>query len=558
MKSLFETLQDHDLGFFRIVAELWGVPEPDQSGAPGASSLTDELIAPGRIEEIASALPRAAQEALEFLLQRAGRCPWTDFTRQFGSIREVGPGRRDRERPWRSPQSPTEMLWYRALIGRQFVDTETGPREFAFVPREFQSRLTPARPEGGALAGSPAPTPDRVLGSGSRLVDDSDTLLAALRLRPEPNLPISEERGAALAPFLFYPRSIDLLSTLLRELGSIGGDPAAIDPDAVREFLTLSRSDALHTLGQAWRRSSRWNDLRLAERLDAPGGKWPNEPDLTRAALLARLQRIPAGLWRDLGSFSDHLRETEPGFARPGGEFDSWYLRDRESGRFLRGFEHWEAIEGALIHRVISGPLYWLGVVELGLYESSGRGPSFRLTDRAPSLLSGEPPAALNEAAASGSVASTGVIRIPRLCDRTIRYGVARMGAWVGREQDDFLYRVTPRSLDHAAQQGLTPRHFKTLIEEAGGGQAPPTLIRAIERHFRHGRSIGLQHGLVVKFEDPSQMRHLLKDRRISKMIKEQLGEHAALLHEGQLERFLDACAAEGVLAQPPEAVDSP
>ena len=29
-------------------------------------------------------------------------------------------------------------------------------------------------------------------------------------------------------------------------------------------------------------------------------------------------------------------------------DFDSWYLRNRATGgEFLRGFEHWEAVEGA-------------------------------------------------------------------------------------------------------------------------------------------------------------------------------------------------------------------
>lgn len=558
MRSLFETLQDRDLGFLRIVAELWGVREPDQSGPQGASSLAAELTAPGRIEEIGSSLPPAAQAAFEFLLQKAGLSPWSDFTRQFGSIREVGEGRRDRERHWRTPQSATEMLWYRALIGRQFLDTETGPREYAYVPQEFLARLSAAQPPAGSQPGSAAPDPERVFRISSSLVDDSDTLLAALRLRPEARLPIPERRRSAITRFFFYPTSIDMLTVLLRELGPISLDPAGTEPESARKFLLLTRSEALHQLGQAWLRSSSWNDLALAERLRAPAGEWPNEPDLTRSALLSRILRVPVGEWWDLESFSNHLRQTEPGFARPGGEFDSWYLRDRESGRFLQGFEHWETVEGALIHRVISGPLHWLGAVELGTYDSSRRGPSFRLTNRFGPLISGDAPSDLMEDLQTGTVASTGVVRLPRLSDRTIRYNVARMSAWITRERDDFLYRITPGALDRAAEQGLTDRHLQTLLEEAGGGSSPPGLMQAIGRHMHHGQSIRLQHGLVVKFEDPAQLQHLLQNRRVSKMIKDRLGEQAALLHEGQLDRFLDACAMEGVLAQPPERDESP
>lgn len=558
MTSLFETLQDRDLGYLRIVAELWGLSEPTQSGPEGARAIVTEIMSGDTIREICEGLPPQGRDAFDALLERAGRAPWTDFVREFGPIRQVGPGRRDRERHWRSPQSSSEVLWYRALIGREFHDTATGPREFAYVPDDILSRLAPASPGDRPVLSQPAPQPEHVATVSSRLIDDSVTILAALRQRPAQSLPLPSERQQAIQKYLFYPRAVPMLTILLRARGAIRDVSAEVDPDSAGEFMTRSRSSALHDLGQTWRDSLNWNDLTLVENLEAPAGTWPNDPVAARGSILLQLEKLDRETWWDTTSFIQSIRERDPGFARPGGEFQSWYLRDRSSGRFLRGFEHWEAIEGALIHRLITGPLHWLGAVELGTYSSSQRGLAFRLTSRFDSLLDGSPCETLPEDTVSGLVQSTGIIRLPRMVSRSVRYGVARMSAWVERNQDEFVYRLTPRTLDRAVRQGLTARHLQKLLEEAGGGAAPPALLNAVEAHAVEGARILLEHGLVVKFHARDLMESLLGDRRIAGLILERLGERAALVRESQIERFLDACAHHGVLAQPPGASDSP
>lgn len=510
------------------------------------------------LQEFYKSLPQAPRQALDTLISRGGSMPWSDFTREFGEIREVGPGRRDRERHWRSPQSVSEQLWYRALIGRQFRDTPTGPREFAYLPDEVLSGVRPDSTPPDRPTPQTAPVPDRVHLGSSRLVDDGITVLAALRQRPADDLPLPFARQHALQPFVFFPHALQLLTVLLREFGALSIEGAATQPDSAGQFMTISRSSALDVLGRLWLGTSSWNDFALVKDLEPASGAWPNDPVATRAAVLSALQSLEPSSWWDLASLIGSIRRRNPGFARPGGEFRSWYLRDRSSGRFLRGFEHWEEIEGSMIYQLIGGPLFWLGAVDLGFYSSEGRGLAFRLTDRFPCLLDGQATEDLQEEHRDGTVGSTGVIRVPRLASRTVRYGVARMSAWVAREGDEFVYRLTPRALDRAVAQGLNPRHLKRLLGEAAGGSAPPALLGAIQDHTRHGRKIILAHGLVVKFSEPDLLAELLSDHHISGMVIETLGDRAALVREEVIERFLDACARRGVLAQPPQAWDSP
>ena len=53
--------------------------------------------------------------------------PWAGFTRQFGDVREIGAGKRDREQPYLAPASAAEVLFYRGLLERAFFDTDKGP-----------------------------------------------------------------------------------------------------------------------------------------------------------------------------------------------------------------------------------------------------------------------------------------------------------------------------------------------------------------------------------------------------------------------------------------------
>ena len=141
MQTLLQTLQDHDLGHLKAIAELWGIDLPHGDPAPAASHLAQSMLRPDVAEEIIESLPQAAMEALQSIILHGGRIPLADMRREFGSIRRMGPGKRDREKPWRAPESSTETLWYRGLIATAFADSPSGLREFVFIPTDLSPLL---------------------------------------------------------------------------------------------------------------------------------------------------------------------------------------------------------------------------------------------------------------------------------------------------------------------------------------------------------------------------------------------------------------------------------
>src|SRR5512141_1456546 len=119
MPDLSESLQGRDLGHLRIVASLWGVDFDAPDARVGVPRLVALLLNHAAVVETVEALPEPARLALTGLVGSDGRMSWPLFTRRFGSLREMGPARRDRERPYLNANaSPAEALWYRALLGR--------------------------------------------------------------------------------------------------------------------------------------------------------------------------------------------------------------------------------------------------------------------------------------------------------------------------------------------------------------------------------------------------------------------------------------------------------
>lgn len=550
MRALLRTLEDEDPGRLRIVAELWGLELVPGPARTMAAALAQAMLDPETAHEVADTLPAAERQTLDHLLGQAGRLPLADLTRRFGPLREIGPGRRDREKVWRQPASPVEALWYRGLIARAFGDTPAGPQEFAFVPDDL-ARLLPAPAAPAFTPGRPTPPPAALHVAGLAALDDAVTLLAALRRRGASGLPLPAARQAALRPFLLQPDSAALLLSLLCSMQLLRGSPLQPAPEAVREFLALPAGEALARLQRAWLESADWNDLAQIDALEAPSGRWPNDPRLARRAVAGILGTLPAGAWWDLDSLVAAVREHAPGFQRPGGEFDSWYMRDARTGAFLRGFEHWDAVEGALLRALVRGPLHWLGALDLGGPAPAAPATSLRRTERAASLLDPHAAAAADPPPPPAVVSADGLVRVPRGGRHMQRYQIARVSLWGGLDRSAHHYRLSPASLAAAAAQGLRAHHVRSMLEEASGRSLPASLARALERWERSGAEARGERAMVLRVAEPRVLRALRAHPACARYLGEAVGPRAVLVAVRDWEKLLAAAARMGLLIEP-------
>lgn len=548
MPELQTSLQAYDLGFLRIIAEHWGIElqAPDAAGA--LQRLAPLLLEPDLFNEIYETLPEAGRAALTALVQQQGRMPWTKFARQFGDIREMGPGRRDRDRPDRNPISPAELLYYHGLIARNTFMTPAGAELQVFIPDEFLALLPDVPPIGQAAplgrAATPVESAHSIL-ARDWIIDDMCTLLAWLRSGLTGDLRASDQQGGDFEWSIWVPDRQVLLA--LARAAELVNEQGSVNLELVKTFLESTRAEALVMLTQSWRNSTLFDELSLLPGLRREG-EWQPQPLRTRDRIFAMLAEIPPGRWWSLPAFIAAVREKFPDFQRPHGDFDSWYIRDLASGEYLRGFEHWSAVDGALLRFTLTGMLHWLGYIDLAGPAEDSPVQAFRLSRWWEELTAGTPPDGLPHEDENVLLSSDARLRAPRLVPRPARYQIARFAEWQDAAVDAYRYRITPASLERARSQDLAAGQLIALLRRFAL-TVPPSLVEALERWERRGVEVRLERVLVLRLSTP-ELLHKLRQSRAARFLGDPLGPTTIIVHAHAAEKVMGVLAELGYLGE--------
>jgi hypothetical protein len=548
MANLVHTLQAYDPGFLEIVARLWGVEFDASTGELTAERLAAQLLDHKNLIEIIESLPADARSALSDLAHSAGRLPWGLFTRRHGAVREMGVGRRDREQPFHKPVSPAEILWYRALLARAFFDTPSGLQEFAYIPSDLLV-LLPLSQDGVVQAlGRPATPLERAYPSlaTDNILDDVCTLLAGLRL----SLPLDGIPLSAYPPP--YPLSPRPLIALLSCAGLLNHQDLPLLAQT-RAHLEAGRAEALLQLVQAWLASPTFNELAMIPQLSLEG-EWANDPLATRRVILDFLSSLPLDTWWSLSSFVGDIQQTQPDFQRPAGDYDSWFIRQRQTGDYLRGFEHWDQVDGALIRFMICGPFHWLGILDLASPQPDEPVSAFRFSSWGRALLGGTSPQDLAAKDEKIYARSDGRLRLSRRVPRTVRYQVARFCQWDGTKDNFYRYLIVPSSLERARRQDLQIPHLLALLRRHASA-LPPVLIKSLERWEAHGTEARIERLLVLRVASPDLLQEL-RASRAARFLGDPLGPTTIVVKPGAAEKVLAALADLGCLGAIDEMED--
>ena len=537
MPDLQHRLRTHDLGFMKIVAGLWGLDLNAPDARTALPKLTRQMLDPALVAEIVAALADDTRRALDALVINEGWMPWRRFTRTFGSLREMGPGKRDREQPYLEPISPTEALWYRGLIGRDFLRREGTLQECAYIPDDLLERMPEVVPVGPEPPGRAASQGERAckIQVSDRILDHTCTLLAALRLEDPDRSPAT---GSWQPPVAF-------VHALLAAMKLITSSEQPVPEDA-RPFLEMSRGDALVWLVKKWRDSTLFNELHLMPDLICEGA-WQNDPKEARDHIMVWLSEIPEGTWWNLDSFIKAVYKRDPDFQRPAGDFDTWLLRDAESGESLKGIEHWDDVDGALIRYLLTGPMHWLGLIDLASPGEDEPIKAFRFSDWSSQLLMDKPPENMSIEDHPIESFSDGKLTASTLTPRLARYQVSRFCLWVAETQTKYTYQLTPTSLSTATAQGLKTAHLETLLNKFGD-PPPPSLLNAIQQWEKAGGQAKIQPGILLIVDTP-QILKVLRDSPAGRFISDPLGPTSALIFPGAVDKVSAALARLGYLS---------
>lgn len=544
MPDLFHSLLKQDIGHLRIIAELWGLELKSTEAEAALEELSVSLLEPDLFAELIDSLSPEADSAITALVNSGGRIPWPTFTRKYGEIREAGAGKRDREKLYLNPASTTEILYYRGLLARAFFDTKKGPQEFAYIPDDLLALLDreemeeedaledSARAEPLGRAASPGEKGHEIPANDS-ILDDATTVLAALRLGIEP-------------PETRIP--LNVLQGFLRAANLIKGN--APQPEPVKAFLESPRAEALAMLQQAWVESDSFNELCLMPTIVCEG-EWKNQPQETREFLVNLLDAIPEGKWWSINAFLRDIKQKYADFQRPAGDYDSWFIKRASDGQYLRGFASWDQVDGALIKYFITNILHWLGQVDLCIAEGATEPTSFQILS-SESLIAGKEDKKLH-------VSSQGLISIPRLAPRVVRYQVSRFCEWddvrvakrieTQSKDDLYRYRLSTNSLTKAKEQGLKVEHLLVLLTKHTDAGVPPSLVKALKRWESNGTEARVQTQIILKVSKPEILEEVRRSRA-SKFLGEVLSPTTVIIKGGAVQKVMEVLTELGLLTE--------
>ncbi len=556
MKSLYRTLEDNERSLLPLLAQVWGVTqvglEPDELVTELNSAMRDAQ----RVERVWTTLDEGPRGALQHLLASGGRMSANMFTRIHGDIRQSGAGHVAEIA--QHPASSAEALFYRGLIALAFESADTGPRQVVYVPEDLvdvlPTHLT-TLDAGAAGASLPAvsalDTVEDARPADTRIVDDMTTLLAWLQLHAAAlqDGELSPPDCAALAPLLLAPEPARLRfltgTGLAAGLFGASDGRARVSRDAARAWLAEGRSAQLRQLARAWRDSQSLRDLwqvpGLAPEEDSLVG---HDPTVARGALLNFIGELtPAEDWWSLTDLVAAVKLADPDFQRPGGDYDSWYIRDAR-GEYLRGFDSWDLVEGALIRWLVQGPLHWLGMIDLadGAARLTAWGRAFLDMGAWPELV--EPQDAIE-------VGLDGALRVSRRFSRLDRFQIARFTSW-SRAGDPYLYLLDGAGIARAEHQGINAAQIQAFLHRVSGERPLPPGVARLLQNWLEGpvARVTLERQVLLRAESAEALTEIFETPALRRYLGAQLGPTAVLVRPEQWPALQAALAEAGIQVQ--------
>ncbi len=565
VRTLVESLEQQPIPVLRAIAASHHLDVAQVSRRDLPRVLADHLKRPDVLARALDRLTSEERAVLDRLVAEGGLFPAHRLQREYGEVRELGPGRLERERPWEDPISPAERLWYMGFMYSDFGQVGRFRGRVFYIPADLLPLLPPVEAPPVRFEVEPVEPPATLLESApDDVVEDAFVILSELQRHPAPldeggflSIEVLRRMNARLRvpePHLAEEpklQRLGLILHLLRDLRLIVPERGhmVLAVSAVRRWLQAPRDRRLLSLQRAWARDPHWNDLWHVPGLAFEPTGWRNDPLTTRQQVLHWLKQVPPDTWISVDSFVKAIKRVDPDFQRPTGDYESWFIRDARTGEFLRGWESWDAVEGALLRYLLAGPLHWLGMVNLGL-GADGEPAAFRLTLWGRRFLGHEVHVSPPPPKTPIRVAADGTIAIPEGADDWERLHVERLAVPVNPPTH---YRLDRERIVSVLVEGSDPERVMRFLRQATGGQLPEPVERRIRGWMAGFGQVTVRRLVVLEVRDPAVLQTLRRDPRLRRWLGRPLNRHTVAVSPEHLDALIASLRRAGYL---PRVVD--
>ncbi|MDE2858774.1 MAG: helicase-associated domain-containing protein [Chloroflexota bacterium] len=559
MRDLLATLNDYDPGMLPALAETWGIASKSLVDDAIIPQLHRVMLDPQSSEAAWDKLDDSARAALQLLVSSARqRMKIGQFERFYGKIRKLGRAQIEKEQPHLQGQSIAETLYYRGFISEGYDKVEDNLIGFFYVPPDLAEALPLHKTsyehievEESSAADLPSlPAIDdvkHVIAADTSIVDDLATLLAftqANKVEMEDD-GLSPQALRALMPHVYHASSnrLDFLLCLGVSAGLITSQDGRAYPrrDEARSFLSATRAEQIRLLALAWLESQTYRDLWHIPGLFPDDSGWSYDPGAARDAVMSLFaELLPEQGWASVNDLIGVIKDIEPDFQRPDGDFDSWYIRNA-AGEFLNGFESWDAVEGSLIEFYLVGPMHWLGLVDIGE-------DVLRLTAYGRAFLEMQDWPLPPDQPQSIEIRNDGALLASRRVNRFERFQLARFARWE-QAGDTYVYRLDAASIQRASDQGINAQHIQAFLLRQLNGKPIPIPIVKLLRNWQDGAktTVSFESHIILRANNEEVLDKIFAMPAFRRHLGARLGPMSCIIREDQWQDLSDKLGDDGI-----------
>ncbi len=275
-----------------------------------------------------------------------------------------------------------------------------------------------------------------------------------------------------------------------------------------------------------------------------------------RKKVLEHLGKLPASEWVAVERLVNRLRMTDYeflfsrevpeqrryyGYGYYSPDYDTPYAAYRnpfgwQFSPINNEVEGWEKVEAQFIRNIITGPLYWLGIVDLGYagqVDKDGaplKPVAYRLTEMGAWLFGlGSTPQIPAEEGRVVVQPNFQIFALDPISDQVLA-NLDQFAERVSAERA-IEYKLTRESVYAAQQKGWTAKRVAEYLEETGDAPLPQNVARSLEEwEALHRRIIIHRRTALAQTVNPQVMDELLADKATAARLSRRLTPTVALL----------------------------
>ncbi|GCE19483.1 helicase-associated domain-containing protein [Dictyobacter kobayashii] len=343
-----------------------------------------------------------------------------------------------------------------------------------------------------------------------------------------------------------HPRLL-FIRLLLMQLGLLSARQNMLLPEPAEAFFSLSVAERARRCYHAYVDTHFWNELIYLTDLNvrpAPDPLLPAHEEVLRARqqVIERILGEEPTEWHDLTAFIARVKLHVPYLLFPrrygpraerysqGSNPYGWDFRLRRG--WLTHREGWHMVEGGFIRTLLTGPLHWMGLLQIAPEKLA---PAFALSRDAVVIMR-DIPLSLSPLPASRLIVQPNfdvvvlapisegmLVRLDRFADRTSMEHIAQ-------------YRLSKSSVTRAIQHGERAETMIAVLEQAAEGDIPQNVRYSLDEWERQARRVEIwPQATLVEVDDAALLDRFFSDPELRSLFRRRLTPLMAEVGSAQL-----------------------